>query len=230
MLQMKVTVSVLLVAAAIAPVVANDFEAEASLVTRDDNELASYFERDFDLELKEREFHDDLFEREPFGGKFMKKAFRMGRKHVTPPETPNEPREFDDDIFEREFEEKLYGRAGGGGGGGHRARPNRREFEEKLYGRAGGGGGGGHRARPMRREFEDKLYGRAGGGGGGGHRARPKRREFEEKLNGRAGGGSGGGHRARPKRCEFTEEPEKHKIRSFDEIEILEREYYDELD
>ena len=70
MVQMKVTASVLLAAAAIAPVVANGFEAEDSLVTyvvslhttfpftdthfrcsREDNEFESSFARDFDLVL-----------------------------------------------------------------------------------------------------------------------------------------------------------------------------------
>jgi len=186
MVQMKVTASVLFIAGAIAPVVANGFEAEDSLVTRDDNELASYFERDFDLELEEREFHDDLFEREPVGVKFMKKVFRMGRKHggsVTLPETPN------DGVFERGFEEELYERARGGG-----------SSSGSSNGHGGNGQGG---------------SGQGSSSGAGGH--------------GGSQGSSSAGHRGR-KRREFTEELEERETRSFDELEILEREYHGELD
>jgi len=98
MVHMKVTASILLAVAAIAPVVANGLEAENSLITREDNEFESSFARDFDLDLEEREFDDDIFERE------------LGA--VVTPQT----REFDDDVLEREFEEDLYERGRGAAG------------------------------------------------------------------------------------------------------------------
>jgi len=124
---MKVAVSVLLAAAAIVPV-ANGFEVYKSLVTSpEDNEFESSFVRDFDTELEEREINDDIVEHEPFGGKFISKAFRMGRKgagsigsSVTPPQTPTEIREFDDDlrVIERESEELRRRTRGFSGGRG----------------------------------------------------------------------------------------------------------------
>jgi len=122
MVQMKVTASVLIAAAAIAPAVAYGFEAEDSLVTRDDNEFASAYGRGLDLDLDEREFDEELYEREPFRGMGMvrsaKKMFRGGNRHRhggSAPSTPttqtqSERREFDDDLLEREFDEELYER------------------------------------------------------------------------------------------------------------------------
>jgi len=120
MVQLKVTASVLLAAAVIAPVVASGFEAEDSLVIRGDDEFESSFARDFDLELEEREFEDDLFKREPRGSRFLKKAFSFGGKvgsSVSPPQTPDETREFNDDLFEYRSEEELHGRPSTRGSG-----------------------------------------------------------------------------------------------------------------
>jgi len=143
MVQMKVAASVLLAAAAIVPVV-NSFEVYKSLVTSpEDNEFESSFVRDFEIELEEREIDDDIVEREPFGRKFIRKAFRKGRKgagsigsSVTLPQTPTEIREFDDDlrVIERESEEEPRRHARGFGGG--------RGFSMKT--------GGGRRGRMVR--------------------------------------------------------------------------------
>jgi len=152
MVQMKLTASVLLAAAAIAPVLANGLEAENSLLTREDNEFESSFARDFDLDIEEREFEDDLFEREPGRGKFLKKAFKFGLKgakagsslpSVTPPETPSETREFNDDVFEREFDEELYERARIGRGG-------KGLLMKAASGRKGMKAGGGRKGRMMK--------------------------------------------------------------------------------
>jgi len=176
MVQMKVAASVLLAAAAIVPVV-NSFEVYKSLViSPEDNEFESSFVRDFDIELEEREIDDDIVEREPFGRKFISKAFRKGRKgagsigsSVTLPHfgTPTEIREFDDDlrVIERESEEEPRRHARGFGGG--------RGFSMKS-----GGGRRGRMVRPgsapfsspidtrefnddlLERGFEDERYGR----------------------------------------------------------------------
>jgi hypothetical protein len=152
MVQMKLTASVLLAAAAIVPVLANGLEAETSLLTREDNELESSFARDLDLDFEEREFEDDLFEREPGRGKFLKKAFKFGVKgakagsslpSVTPPETPSETREFNDDVFEREFDEELYERARIGRGG-------KGLLMKAAGGRKGMKSGGGKKGRMMK--------------------------------------------------------------------------------
>jgi len=188
MVQIKVTASVLLAVAAIAPVVAvaNGFGAGNLLVTREDNEIESPFSRNFDLEFEEREFEDDLFEREPRGGRFLKKAFSFGRKvgsSVSPPQTPSETREFNDDPFKREVEEELYGRggrgkgfsmkAGGGssgrmmksGGGGRKAIGRAR----KALGRVASAGASETVSETrefdddlLERGFEEELYARAG--------------------------------------------------------------------
>jgi hypothetical protein len=118
---MKITASILIAAAAIAPAVAYGFEGEDSLVTRDDNEFASAYGRGLDLDLDEREFDEELYEREPWGRGIVRgarKMFRGGSRQrngvsapSTPtPETQSERREFDDDLLEREFEEELYER------------------------------------------------------------------------------------------------------------------------
>jgi len=166
MVQMKLTASVLLAAAAIVPVLANGLEAENSLLTREDNEFESSFARDFDLDLEEREFEDDLFEREPGRGKFLKKAFKFGVKgaktgsslpSVTPPETPSETREFNDDVLEREFDEELYERARIGRGG-------KGLLMKAAGGRKGMKSGGGRKGRMMK----------AGGGKGKGRMMKGK--------------------------------------------------------
>jgi len=154
MVQMKLTASVLLAAAAIAPVLANVLEAENSLLTREDNEFESSFARDLDLDFEEREFEDDLLEREPGRGKFLKKASKFGLKtgsaltSITPPETPSETREFNDDVFEREFDEELYERGRGGRGKGLSMKASGGRKGMKSYGgkkgrmmKAGGGKG-----------------------------------------------------------------------------------------
>jgi len=254
---MKVTASVLLIATAIAPVVANGFEAEDSLVTRDDNEFENSFARDFDLELEEREFEDDLFEREPRFG-FLKKAFGFGRKFssVSPPQSPSETREFNNDLSEREFEE-LYGRVIGGGSkgrmmrssGGSMGRVGRMMRSSgggrKSFGRVGRVASAGASETPTEREFDDDLL----------------EREFEEELYVRAGtspkpkpkpvSGHGSGSTAGDKNKdeikariaqikkqieESSSDYDREKLqerlaklggRSFDEMELLEREYYD---
>jgi len=134
MVQMKVTASILLAAAVIAPVVAYGFEAEDSLATRENNEFEGAFARDFDLELEERELDDNLLEREfneelverargggggrSFsGGRIMKfgggRGIRkgLGRVASAASETLSETREINDDILEREDEDELMVRS-----------------------------------------------------------------------------------------------------------------------
>jgi hypothetical protein len=271
---MKVATSLLIAAAVVAPVVANGFEAQDSLVTREDNEFEGSFARDFDLELEEREFGDDLFEREPRGGKFLKKAFSFGRKAgsaYSPPQSPSETREFTDDLFERaRGGGRGFSRKAGGGGGsrGRMMRTGGRGFKKAL-GRVSSAGSPSPETPSEAREFDEELYERAGGHGGGNGADQPSG----------SGSGGSGGHRGR----EFTEELVEREIeddelfgrdvdlelferepepflffnhikkwwnnrkakknakaatedaapetRSFDdEMELLEREYYDELD
>lgn len=183
MVQMKVTASILLAAAAIAPVVAQGFEAQDSLVTREDNEFESAFARDFDLELEERELDDDLFEREVEeelygrarggGGGGRSSSMKAGGRGMG----------------------RTMKFGGGGGGRGIRKASKgigrvaaasvpapetpsetrefnddilEREFDEELYERARGGGGGGGRGFSMRTGGGGRgRMTRTGGGGGG---------------------------------------------------------------
>jgi len=246
MVQIKVTASVLLAAAAIVPAVAYGFDAEDSLVTREDNEFTSSYARGFDdLDLEEREFNDELYEREPLGGGMVRSMFRFGRKHAgsaissaTPPQSPNETREFNDDLLEREVEEELYGRGGGPGQqgryrSGRRMRqqsesPTEREFDEELVARGGGGGGhGGYRSGGR-------------GGFGGPRRMRqqssetPSEREFDEELVTRGGGGQGGyrsgrrgGSEGRGGRHDGSERPRRMRKQSSETP--TEREFDEEL-
>jgi len=190
---MKVTAFLLLAAAAIAPVVASGFEAEDSLAIRWDDEFESSFDRDFDLELEEREFEDDLFKREAEGSRFLKKAFGFGRKvgsSISPPQTPSETREL--------FEEEIYARGGthhsgsSTHGSGSRSRSNSLSTADKNALNA--------RISKMQKEMDMATsdYDR-------------------EKLHERLAKLPGGVNTLKTGR-------------SLDEMEPLEREYYDELD
>ncbi|KIM48542.1 hypothetical protein M413DRAFT_80822 [Hebeloma cylindrosporum] len=170
MVQMKITASVLIAAAAIAPAVAYGFEAEDSLVTRDDNEFAGAYARGFDLD--EREFDEDLFQRDPLGRGAIRKLkgmFRGGSRHrhqgfESAPSTPTyetqEGREFNDELLERDFNEDLYER-------GFNNDLYEREFDEELFQREplGGGRHQGFESAPSTptyetqegREFNDEL-------------------------------------------------------------------------
>jgi len=209
MVQMKITASVLIAAAAIAPAVAYGFEAEDSLVTRDDNEFASAYGRGLDLDLNEREFDEELYEREPFRGmgavRGAVRKFRGGSRHRqggSAPSTPTESerREFNEELYEREPFRGMGAVRGAvrkfRGGSRHRqggsapstpteSQSERREFDDDL----------------LEREFDEELYqreplraqdlpnivrgSRRTSGGGNGRRQRGtalERREFDEEL------------------------------------------------
>jgi hypothetical protein len=278
---MKVTAaSVLIAAAAIVPVIANGFEAgaEGSLVIREDNEFENFVARDFDLELEEREFEDDLFEREPGRGKFLKKAFKFGGKaaktgsalsSVTPPQTPSEIREFIDDLLERE---EFYERAGGAGPSTRGAGPSTRGAGPSTRGAGPSTRGAGPSTRgagpstrgvgPSTRGAGPSTRGAGPSTRGTGPRKRSNEfdddlleREFDEELMEREIDGDELFGRDVDLEL-FEREPEpilfiNHikkwlknrkakktaaaedapaETRSFDEMELMEREYYDELD
>jgi hypothetical protein len=289
---MKVTAaSVLIAAAAIVPVIANGFEAgaEDSLVIREDNEFENFVARDFDLELEEREFEDDLFEREPGRGKFLKKAFKFGGKaaktgsalsSVTPPQTPSETREFIDDLLERE---EFYERAGGAGPSTRGAGPSTRGAGPSTRGAGPSTRGAGPSTRgagPSTRGAGPSTRGAGPSTRGTGPRKRSNEfdddlleREFDEELSEREFDEELAEREVEEELMEreidgdelfgrdvdeelFEREPEpilfiNHmkkwlknrkakntaaaedapaETRSFDEVELLERGYYDELD
>jgi len=240
MVQIKVTASVLLAAAAVAPTVAYGFDADGSLVTREDNEFASSYARGFDdLDLKEREFDDELYEREPLGGGLVRTFIRVGRKHAgsaassafTTPQSLNErgsrrggtsrtppseeTRELEDDLLEREVDEELYPRRGGGGRGYGGHSYVQREVDEELYPRRGGGGGNGYGGHSyVQRDVDLELFERE-----------PEPFLFIDHIkkwwkNRKA-------KNATPPADDAAAAPD---TRSVDEMELLEREYYDELD
>jgi len=217
MVQFKVTASLLLAAAAIVPAVAYPVKAEDSVVTREENEIASSFARSFDLELVEREFDEELYEREPYpafpklnkmasnagGGRKGLKGLK-GIRELTDEElygrairssksvsgsAPHYVRELTKDVLDREFDEELYGRARGGAKQIAAAKSSKgaREFNDDL----------------LDRGFDEELYGRAGAKriakAGSLKRVAPAlggrefngdllEREFDEELYGRAGG------------------------------------------
>jgi len=234
MVQMKITASVLIAAAAIAPAVAYGFEAEDSLVTRDDNEFASAYGRGLDLDLEEREFDEELYEREPFRGmgavRGAVRKFRGGSRHrhggsapSTPTETQSERREFDDELLEREFDEELYEREPFRGMGAVRGAV--RKFRGGSRHRQGGSAPTTPtEPQSERREFDDELL----------------EREFDEELYEREpfrGMGAvrgavrkfrgGSRHRHGGSAPSTPTEPQSER-REFDD-EFLEREFDEEL-
>jgi len=251
---MKVTASVLLAAAAIAPVVAYSFEAEDSLVTREDNEFESSFARDFDVDdvqLEEREFDDDLYPRRFFGSG-PSSSKRRTVYGVVPDRSRSKTREFDDDLYPR----RLFG-SGSGSSSRSRRRKNRgpvradptqmqtREFDEELHARelhnqvgkllqkhAGLAGSSiiPPKTRAVTREFDDDLFER-------GFEDELYERHNDATSNGSHGGGSShGGHGGgRPNGSHGGGAPHgghggaTNGPRSVDEMEFLEREYYDDL-
>jgi len=233
MVQMKITASVLIAAAAIAPAVAYGFEAEDSLVTRDDNEFASAYGRGLDLDLEEREFDEELYEREPFRGMVAVRGavrkFRGGSRHrhggsapSTPTETQSERREFDDELLEREFDEELYEREPFRGMGAVRGAV--RKFRGGSRHRQGGSAPTtSTEPQSERREFDDDLL----------------EREFDEELYEREpfrGMGAvrgavrkfrGGSRHRHGGSAPSNTEPQSER-REFDD-ELMEREFDDEL-
>jgi len=250
---MKLTASILLAAAVIAPVVAYGLETEDSLVTREDNEFGSSFARDFDLELEEREFDDNLFEREPRGG--------FGG-HASSQSKPN--KRSSDDLERREFDEELFEREPRGGFGGHassQSRPHRRssddleqrEFDEELFEREPRGGFGGHassQSRPHKRSSDDleqrdfnELHGRARGFFSSMGRMKPSGRSMRRIMRGSKALGRVVSALTPPETpsetpSETREFNDDLLERDFDEElngrelteDLMEREYYDELD
>jgi hypothetical protein len=225
---MKVTASVLIAAAAIAPALAYGFEAEDSLVTRDDNEFASAYGRGLELDLNEREFDEELYQREPFRG-MGRNRFRGGNRHhhhgESAPSTPtsegqNERREYNDDLFEREFDEELYQREPFRGKGMFRgARNGLRSGNRHHHHSESAPSTPSSETQNERREFDDDLL----------------EREFDEELYqrepirgmGRIRTSQSGNrhhlHHSRPPAVEAQNER-----REFDD-ELMEREYDSEL-
>ncbi|CAA7271084.1 unnamed protein product [Cyclocybe aegerita] len=124
MVQVKTAASLFLAAAAVAPAVAYPYyDADDSLVTREDNEFAGGIygrrftphrlsERDDFEELMEREEFEDLMERDPLLGFNHLKKWIKGRKGAAAP-APDagaeyaRELEFDEDLFTREFDELM---------------------------------------------------------------------------------------------------------------------------
>jgi hypothetical protein len=255
---MKVTATVLLAAAAIAPVVAHPFEAEDSLVTREDNEFESSFARDFDVddvELEEREFDDDLYPRRFFGsGSGWSSRRNRGAVYgVVPDRSRIKTREFDDDLYPRRF-------FGSGSGSSSRSKRrhaavradptqmNTREFDEELHARelhnqvgkilqkhAGFAGSSiiPPKTHAVAREFDADLFER-------GFEDELYERNNDASSNGSHGGGSShgghGGGSSHDPGYHGGGRPNgshggggPHGGRGVDEMEFLEREYSDDL-
>jgi len=248
MVQIKVTASILIAAAAIVPVIANGFEAEDSLVLREDSQLDSSFARELDLELEEREFEDDLVEREPLRGlNFIRKAQKyVGsvESSITPPQTPSETREFNDDLLEREFDEELSEREVDEELSGREfdEELSEREFDEELSERE-------FDEELSERDLDEELSERE-------FDEELSEREFEDELTEREVDGDELFDRdvdselferepepflffnriktwwkdRKGKKTDATPAEDSPETRSFDEMELLERDYYDELD